>query len=237
MSESNTASVGGKVTLGCGALALLASVGVCLFGAFHVFLDPHGHISADEAAPALVFGVFCSLVSVVLAAVGAFFAFKKPSPSAAPGSSSPFPVHFLSGCGSLLAIVLSCSAFGAAFYGFSRVDYYEDRASEEGRRQAEPGYDSWGLGPYYYERQADDARSMAYGSICCGGTLLALFIAGLLGFVVLRRRHAAKLAEASRSASDQEPESPGEEPPPSSPGGFGSPPQGPPPPGGAFGSG
>ena len=39
--------------IGCGAIFVLISILAFFFGAFHVFLDPRGAISADEALPAM----------------------------------------------------------------------------------------------------------------------------------------------------------------------------------------
>ncbi len=64
----------GYLAAGCGGLLLLLSMAVAAFGAFHVFLDPRGKISADEAAPALGGGCCCMLGSVVIVALGVFLA-------------------------------------------------------------------------------------------------------------------------------------------------------------------
>lgn len=61
---------GPKVAVGCGSLLLFLAFCVSAFGAFHVFVDPHGAISADEAMPALAGGVLCMFVDVIIVGVG-----------------------------------------------------------------------------------------------------------------------------------------------------------------------
>lgn len=63
-------SQAGWVATGCGALLALITGAVGLFGAFHVFIDPRGKISRDEAFPALLGGGCCSFMSLAIAVVG-----------------------------------------------------------------------------------------------------------------------------------------------------------------------
>ena len=65
----NSPAVGYGIS-GCGCLLSLIGMAVATFGGYHVFLDPGGRISGDEAAPALLGGSFCSLSSVLIVAVG-----------------------------------------------------------------------------------------------------------------------------------------------------------------------
>lgn len=58
--------------IGCGGLLFFVSILVALFGAFHVFFDPRGAISADEALPALLGGACCSFPAFVLIVAGIF---------------------------------------------------------------------------------------------------------------------------------------------------------------------
>lgn len=60
----------GWVATGCGGLLTLITAAVGLFGAFHVFLDPRGKISRDEAMPALLGGGCCSFMSLAIAVIG-----------------------------------------------------------------------------------------------------------------------------------------------------------------------
>ncbi len=88
--EPPSPKVGYAVT-GCGCFLALVAVGVALFGAFHVFIDPRGAISADEAAPALGGGLCCAFPSLIIAGLGVFLAMqaKKKAAAAAedPGQS------------------------------------------------------------------------------------------------------------------------------------------------------
>ena len=73
---------GGMVAAGCGGLLLLSSLMMAAFFAFHVFVDPRGAISDDEAAPGMLAGCCCSMSSLMILAVGVFFAVranKKPA--------------------------------------------------------------------------------------------------------------------------------------------------------------
>jgi hypothetical protein len=67
----NGNDTGPKVAVGCGALLLFLAFCVTAFGAFHVFLDRGGAISADEAMPALLGGGMCMFVDVLIVAIGA----------------------------------------------------------------------------------------------------------------------------------------------------------------------
>ena len=67
----------------CGCLLTLTAAAVGAFGAFHVFLDPRGAISADEAAPALGGGVCCGLLSLLIVVGGVFLAMQAKKKAAA----------------------------------------------------------------------------------------------------------------------------------------------------------
>lgn len=81
---------------GCGALLALVTGGLGLFGAFHVFIDPRGAISDDEAAPFLG-GCCCAMIGLALAGVGIFLALRANKANAAgdaaaaPGDAPPPP--------------------------------------------------------------------------------------------------------------------------------------------------
>lgn len=62
---------------------------VGLFGAFHVFLDPRGKISADEAMPALIGGGCCSFTSLAIVVVGAVLALRAKSAPPTDGQGQP----------------------------------------------------------------------------------------------------------------------------------------------------
>jgi hypothetical protein len=65
---------GGMIGAGCGALLLFASFAMAMFFAFHVFVDPRGAISADEAAPGMLAGCCCSMMSLLILGAGVFAA-------------------------------------------------------------------------------------------------------------------------------------------------------------------
>ena len=58
--------------IGCGGLLLLSSIMTFLFCAFHVFIDPGGAISDDEALPAMLGGGCCGMSSLLIVGVGIF---------------------------------------------------------------------------------------------------------------------------------------------------------------------
>lgn len=73
---------GGMVAAGCGGLLLLSSLLTATFFAFHVFVDPRGAISDDEALPGMLGGCCCSMTSLLILGLGVFFAVrasKKPA--------------------------------------------------------------------------------------------------------------------------------------------------------------
>jgi hypothetical protein len=83
----------GYVVSGCGCLLTLIGLGVAGFGAFHVFFDPRGKISADEAAPALGGGACCGLSSLLIVALGVYLVLraKKAAEPPAPGDPTAPP--------------------------------------------------------------------------------------------------------------------------------------------------
>ena len=79
----------GYAVSGCGCLLTLICMAVAAFGAFHVFLDPRGAISADEAAPALGGGVCCAFPSLIFVGVGIFLAMQAKKATDEPGEGPP----------------------------------------------------------------------------------------------------------------------------------------------------
>ncbi len=77
----------GYVVSGCGCLLALLSMAVAAFGAFHVFLDPRGRISADEAAPALGGGVCCGFSSLLIVGLGVLLVVQAKKSAAARAAS------------------------------------------------------------------------------------------------------------------------------------------------------
>lgn len=65
---------GGMITAGCGGLLVLLSMLVATFFAFHVFIDPRGGISDDEALPGMLGGCCCSMSSLLILGLGVFLA-------------------------------------------------------------------------------------------------------------------------------------------------------------------
>ena len=65
---------GGIVLAGCGGLLVLSALLVAAFFAFHVFVDPRGAISDDEALPGMLAGCCCSMSSLLILGLGVFFA-------------------------------------------------------------------------------------------------------------------------------------------------------------------
>lgn len=65
---------GGMITAGCGGLLVLLSTLAAMFFAFHVFVDPRGAISDDEAMPGMLGGCCCSMSSLLILGLGVFLA-------------------------------------------------------------------------------------------------------------------------------------------------------------------
>ena len=137
-------SMGGKIAAGCGSLLLTAAFLMTLFGAFHVFLDPGGGISDDEAMPALIGGVLCMMFSMLVVTVGGVLALRSAQPSAGPamqgapmqmGGAAPgaagFPWHFVSGCGSLFFVLTMCLSMGGAAYTYDDLQTWQRRRDED----------------------------------------------------------------------------------------------------------
>ncbi len=173
---------GGQIALGCGLLLVLGSCLASGFFGFHVFLDPRGAISDDEAAPGLGAGVLCFLVSAGIVALGAFVAFRQqatdvgagPGPGssgATPGMSAQAPALGL-GCVGLLTLLLSCVATGAVPYFNSEVERWERMLSEDRATGAAP------IIIMIDEGAIEERRQSMYGSAasaaCCGLTSVLL---------------------------------------------------------------
>jgi hypothetical protein len=213
----------GKVALGCGGLLFLISVGVTLFCAFHVFIDPRGAISRSEAMPGFLAGGFFSFIFLVVMVIGAVLS-KKPAAApmaAGPGGAigdagaaasvaasaaqgaggaapaKPFPTHLLVGCGTVAIALMSCSSCSSGAYFFDKASTY-DRLSSYGS-----SYSSYGSGSsfmdYYYQAKAKRYRT--YGGVSIGlGLLLLLGTIGLgVGTAMAAKKHKAKLAQANES--------------------------------------
>lgn len=185
---------GGQVALGCGLLLVLSSCLASGFFGFHVFLDPHGAISDDEAAPGLIGGALCFLVSVVIAGGGAFLAFRQqpaagapgvPGVPGAPGAAGPNQIPAIGlGCLGLVALLCTCIATGAIPYFNSERERWirmrdEDRAS---------GYDPLlvEIDESAIRHREEEMTYSAASAACCGLTTLALF--GIAGFLYQRAK-------------------------------------------------
>ncbi len=206
MTDQPKGGIAGKVVLGCGGLLLLVSLGVTLFCAFHVFIDPRGAISRNEAMPGFLAGGFFSFISVVVMIVGAIVNSRKAAtgggaPAAlAPGGVAaaaagpkPFPAHFLVGCGTLFVALMSCGSCGSSTYYFDRAGTYDRYADEDARRGTYGGYRSI-LGESYYRAKASKYRT--YGGAFIGfGVVLLLVTAGAgFGTARLAKRYREKTA-------------------------------------------
>lgn len=188
MAQSGSGKTAGKVMLGCGGLLLLVALGVTLFCAFHVFLDPRGAISRSEAMPGLLAGSFFDFIALVVLIVGGVLAAKKGSVAAAPGgdtlpsgtagaaSAKPFPAHFLVGCGTLMVVLMSCGSCGGSLHFFNRADRYDRWAEEDARSGRSYSF----LGPAYYRRKATTYRT--YGGVMIGAGVFLLLVAAGAGF-------------------------------------------------------
>lgn len=189
----------GKGMIGCGALLLgLCGLAVLFFG-FHVFIDPRGGISDDEAMPGFLGGILCGFVNVFVVAVGIFLATRKTEAAAAsssggaPGApAKPFPFHFVSGCGALVLLTLTCLPLGGAAMFWTDADRY-DRYAEEDRRE---GRDDPYFGASHYERRADEYRNYAAGGCCCASFLLLVGLGAIGGTIRLAQKHRAATSGA-----------------------------------------
>jgi hypothetical protein len=195
----NGAGAGPKVAVGCGTLLMILAVFVAAFGAFHVFIDPHGAISADEAAPALVGGLACMFVDFLIVAIGAALWMRGGSaPGGAPqmggGASMPgapaaqqaFPWHLVSGCGSLFFVLTLCLSLGGALYAYSEMERWESMRSSDIAMGEDPLLIMIDDGAIEENQQKTGA-----GACCCGlSFVLALACAGGT-FALVRRRRAA----------------------------------------------
>jgi hypothetical protein len=154
MSEPGSGKrIAGFVTIGCGGLMLLIALGVTLFCAYHVLIDPHGAISDDEALPGLIGGLACFFFDFVPIIVGIFLARKKaaaaagpgvvatpagpgappmgaapvgtPGVTASPAVKKPFPTQWISGCLSASLLIFVLAGAGVAIYFFMESGRHE----------------------------------------------------------------------------------------------------------------
>ena len=115
-------------------------------------------------------------------------------------------------------LVMSCVAFAGAGYFYDRVqsaERFEQFAYDD---QARYGV-SYGLGPDYWRRQAEERQQFLLGSLCCGGFFLLLFVGLVVGAALMFRRNQAK-ASAPLADGPTVPD------PGPNPGGFTPPPPG-----------
>lgn len=195
-------NMGGKIAAGCGSLLLTAAFLVTLFGAFHVFLDPGGGISDDEAMPALIGGVLCMMFSMLVVTVGGVLALRSastgagasmqggpmqgapmqgaPMQGAAPGAG--FPWHFVSGCGSLFFVLTMCLSMGAAAYTYDDLQTWQRRRDED-VRSGEMGI------IIMLDESAIRRREQRLGGAgCCCFSSFLLMAGGVGGTIALIRR-------------------------------------------------
>jgi hypothetical protein len=186
----------GKGLLGCGGLLLLLSGLAVLFFGFHVFLDPRGNISDDEALPGLIGGVLCGFVNVALIVAGVVMMRSRASTEGAVpsvGGTAPsggIPYHYATGCGSLIFLCLTCLPLGLAYDFYDSMEYAHSRAIEVGFEESY-GRETYGLDSYYYERREQEHQQNMGLSCCCASFVFLLGLGGIGGTVVLARRRAA----------------------------------------------
>lgn len=193
---------GPKVAVGCGTLLLILAFAVAAFGAFHVFVDPHGAISADEAMPALLGGVLCMFVDFLIVAVGGALWMRGGSSGGAPqmgqGTGMPgapgtqqqgFPWHFVSGCGTLFFLMTLCLSLSGAGYAYSEMERWERMRSSDIAMGEDP------LLIMIDDGAIRDNEQQAGGGACCCALsfVLALGCAGGT-FALVRRRRATNAA-------------------------------------------
>lgn len=199
----NGAGAGPKVAVGCGSILLFLAFCVAAFGAFHVFVDPHGHISADEAMPALIGGVLCMFVNFVIVAIGgALWARggsagaagqpQQPPFGSAPGapgvSAAPqaFPWHFVTGCGSLFFLVTLCLSLSGALYAYSEMERWESMRASDIAAGEDPlilMIDDHGV--------RENEQQTGAGACCCAFSFVLALASGVGTVVLVRRRRAA----------------------------------------------
>ena len=165
-----------------GAFVTLACVAVAAFGAFHVVLDTGGHVSAAEAAPALIGGVACAMVTGALTLVGL----------SAGRRRAPFPTHFVAGIVALVALASSCVGFGSSFALYEQARTYDARADA-----AEDDVDL-----FYEGHRATRSRTWATGAAACSAFTLLLGAASALSVGVLARRYRAGRQELAPRDDD-----------------------------------
>jgi hypothetical protein len=184
-------------------------IGVTLFSAYHVLIDPRGAISDDEALPFMISGGVCSFFSILIVVLGIFLARKPPAmaggqpgaqgqggmmPAGGPRGMAPpkpFPTHFLSGCASVFILLFTLGGIGWAIYEFDEASQ-SDRFANEDEIRERSGDRNYGLGSSFWRRRADEHRTNAYIGLGCGGFAFLVFALGIIGSVVLAKKNKQK---------------------------------------------
>ncbi len=196
MNGNNT---GPKVAIGCGGILLFFAFCAAAFGAFHVFVDPHGHISADEAMPALIGGVLCMLVDFLIIVAGIALLMRGGSGAAqgavasgggggavqgpgAPAAQGGAPWHFATGCGALFFLVTSCLSLSGAVYSYSEVERWESMRSSDIAAGEDP------LILMIDDHAVEENTEYTGAGACCCGLSFLLLLACAGGTAVLVRR-------------------------------------------------
>ncbi len=188
---------GGQVALGCGSLLLLLSCALSGFFLFHVVADPGGAISDDEALPGVVGGAFCFLVSVGIAGVGAFLAFRSNATETGAGTSAGTPGAGMAsgqlptlgvGCGALMALTLACLATGGVPYFSSEVSRWQSMRDEDLRTGADPIIVMIDDGAI---SENETNRNLSAGCAACSGFIGLLGIGGAAALYFRGKRAAA----------------------------------------------
>ncbi len=196
----NGSGTGPRVAIGCGGLLLFLAFCVSAFGAFHVFLDRGGAISGDEAMPALLGGVLCMLVDVVIVGIGIVMLVRgrsngapapmvasMPSAPVAPAAPAGFPWHLVGGCGTLFFTATLCLSLGLAGYSYAEMQRWE-RNRDDSLAQGE----DVSLITMEEERMSQRGEQVAgFGCCCTLSFVLALAAGGATVRLVRRRRSAA----------------------------------------------
>lgn len=199
----NGGGAGPKVAVGCGSILLFLAFCVSAFGAFHVFVDPHGHVSADEAMPALLGGVLCMFVDFVIVAVGIGLWIRGNqsagaggmpqggmpqggSMPGAPGAQQGVPWHLVSGCGSLFFTATLCLSLSGAGYAYSEVQRWESMRASDIAMGEDP------LLIMIDDHAVEENTEYAGAGACCCTLSFVLALASAGGtFALIRRRRAA----------------------------------------------
>lgn len=179
---------GGFLSLGCGGLLALVALGLTAFFGFHVFLDPGGHISDDEAAAGLAAGL-CTLVPALgMLVAGAMMAFRSPDPGgavAAPAAGPSQVPTIGAGCFTLFMLTTACLATGGVPYFSSEVSRWERMREEDVRTGMDP------LIVMIDDGAIRDNQTYMQGSLgcaACSGLIGLLGLGGTIALVMRSRR-------------------------------------------------